>query len=889
MLRSSGPDTLTLPFSAIGPADLPIVGGKGANLGALASAGFPVPPGFCVTTAAYRRFLAQSGDLEPYFGALDALDGQDVEAARRAATEMRAALGALPLPAEVEERVLIALSASGADHPHAVRSSATAEDLPGASFAGQQDTYLNMLGEAAVLDAVRRCWISLFTDRAVLYRARNGFGHRAVSLSVVVQRMVAPEASGILFTADPVSGDRGIVSIDAGFGLGEALVSGLVSADLYKVHRRTGELHTLTVGDKAIAIWPRPEGGTWEERLSDERRRARVLDDAQVRELTRLGVAIEAHYGGKPQDVEWCLEGGKLYVVQARPITSLFPLPPPPDDGQAHVYLHFGHVQMMTDPMSPMGRDLWRIIIPFGRGPESLLSPALTEAGSRLFIDPTPLLRITPARRRFLPVLRHIYSPAAELLERWAERPELRSQERAHPEGATIRGALPFALRIAAGLVATFLWMPTEGKVQRFERRFDGVVERARERILAAPAGVARLDACVEVVGRMLPTLVPAIAPQVASGIVSLRRLEGWLAGRAAPEDLAALGRGLEGNVTTEMDQQVADLADLARGRPDLVALLRSRTPAQALVEAPQVEGGAAFVAAFRTFLQRWGMRGAAEIDIARPRWRDDPSLVMAAVLGNLAAAGEPGAHRARHRRQGEEASAAITRLQGAVSGGLSRWLVGRLARVARSGLALREHPKFTLIRVLDTVRATLLELGASLVAAGRLARAEDVFQLHLAELRAALQSHQDLRPLVADRLATLKLDAQKSPPLAMTSSGEILTVPLPADLPPGALSGVAASAGVVEGVARVVLDPAREVLHAGEILVAPFTDPGWTPLFVHAAGLITEVGGLMTHGSVVAREYGIPAVVSVAGATTTIRSGDRLRVDGTRGLVERL
>lgn len=888
------PVALVLPFAAIQRGDLPRVGGKGANLGELASAGFPVPPGFCVTTEAYHRFLAGIAELEARFAALDALSGEDVEAARQAATAMREALGRGPVPEEVRAAALSALAEAGVEAAYAVRSSATAEDLPGASFAGQQDTYLNIRGPEAVIDAIRRCWISLFTDRAVLYRARGGFGHRAVGLSVVVQRMVRPEASGILFTADPISGRRGILTIDAGFGLGEALVSGLVSADLYKVDRRSGALRDLKVGDKAIAIRPLPEGGTVQERLDEQTRHARVLSDAQVAELARVGAAIEAHYGGVPQDVEWCLEGGAVYIVQARPITSLFPLPRPPGDGHEHVYLHFGHVQMMTDPMSPMGRDIWRLLLPLGKArldwPESSV---VLDAASRLLLDATPVLRIPMARARLMQILGTIYAPAADLLRAWAARPEQRALEVRHPPGSVVRVLLPFLSRVVFRTIDAAFFASTEGRPERLTARLDALVEEFRRDLNAQGAGPARLRVAMTGLSELLPRVLPIFGPHLISAIVGQRWLERRLAGRADPEDLTALGRGLIGNVTTEMDLEVADLADLLRGRPELAAALQALPRGASVAPLASEPSGPEFLAAFDAFLKRYGMRAASEIDIARPRWRDDPGLVLGAVLGNLFAGGDPGAHRTRQRAQAERAEQAIPRLQRTVSGGLlgwwRRWLVGRLARVTRAGLALREHPKFAMIRILDQVRSLLLELAAPLVRAGRLSAPDDVFHLFLPELLEALEGGGDLRDLVRSRREAMARDAHLNPPLVMTSAGEILTPPLPKDLPPGAMAGVAASAGVVEGTAHVVRDPTREVLASGEILVAPFTDPGWTPLFVHAAGLVTEVGGLMTHGSVVAREYGIPAVVSVVGATTKIKTGDRLRVDGTRGIVELL
>src|SRR5262245_26516310 len=283
-------------FAALDKGDLPRVGGKGANLAELTQAGFPVPPGFCVTTQAFREFLSGAGDLTELFARLAALNPEDTEAVRRLGEEMRSRLRQAPIPDDVARPVEAAWRDAGTEHAYAVRSSATAEDLPGASFAGQQDTYLNVRGEAALLEKVRDCWVSLFTDRAIAYRQKNGFDHKKVFLSVVVQRMVRPEVSGILFTADPINGRRNVVSIDSGFGLGEALVSGLVSADLYHVDTDSGAVEKK-IAQKTMAIRPLPEGGTRHESLPEELQTTPSIDDERARELARLGRKIEAHYG----------------------------------------------------------------------------------------------------------------------------------------------------------------------------------------------------------------------------------------------------------------------------------------------------------------------------------------------------------------------------------------------------------------------------------------------------------------------------------------------------------------------------------------------------------------------------------------------------------------
>lgn len=885
-----------LGFDQISSSDLPRVGGKGANLGEMTRAGLPVPPGFCITTNAFDTFLTGCSSLQELYARLDALDSGDPAAARDLAGVTRAALESAPIPPAVAEAAVSALRRFGEDVAWAVRSSATAEDLPDASFAGQQDTYLNVRGEEAVLQAVRRCWASLFTERAVLYRARNGYGHRGVKLSVVVQRMVSPDVSGILFTADPVGGRRGTALIEAGFGLGEALVGGLINADLYRIDKATGDILEARVGDKAFAIRPRPEGGTSQEPLPEQTRRSRSLDDARLRELCALGARIERHYG-KPQDIEWCIEKAALYVVQTRPITSLYPLPEPaPEDGGLHAYVSFGHVQMMTDPMPPLALQLWRLLIPVAR-PRSHTrdgaaeSDCVTIAGSRLFLDMTPLLRRRIPRRGVIALLTRVYPEVGQGLKVLARRISFGRRGR-----ASARVIATFLVPVAVRLMARLLFRDPARLRTDADHFIDAWVSDVRARLRAAPTGPPRLRESMRIMASVFRDAFLDVASGVPVGLLAqalLHRLVKSGVVHATPEDLTALERGLPGNVTTEMDLAVGDLIDQARAHPSLLQLLRTHPAREALAEAPNVDGGAAFLEAWRRFLDLYGMRGPGEVDLSRPRYEDDPAPLISTILGSSDLGRAPGEHRARHMALAAEAEAATARIVAATRSGFAGRLraafVRRLVRVARAGLALREHPKFLLVRVMALVRQAVRDSGEMLQQRGSLDTADDVYLFRVEELLAALESASppDLRQLARERRARLQRDAQRSPPLVVSSDGEIPALAARDDLPAGALAGTAASAGVVEGLARVVRDPGGEVLHDGEILVAPHTDPGWTPLFVHAAGLVTEVGGLITHGSVVAREYGIPAVVSVANATHRIRTGQRIRVDGTRGFVQ--
>jgi phosphohistidine swiveling domain-containing protein len=888
---------LTLAFSEVGPDDLARVGGKGANLATLARAGVAVPPGFCVTTRAFDLFLESLPNADVRFAELEGLDGTSVDAARAAAEAMRAALDRLPIPDQVARAVVAAWSALGIEYPLAVRSSATAEDLPGASFAGQQDTYLNVRGETALLDAVRRCWISLFTDRAVLYRARNHFGHRTVKLSVVVQRLIDPDVSGILFTADPISGHRRIASIDAGFGLGEALVSGLITPDRYRVDRRSREVLLAQAGDKALAIRSEPGGGTRREQLDETERHTRTLDDGQVRALAEIADRIEAAFGGAPQDIEWCIAAGSIYVVQARPITSLFPIPQTaPSDEGFRVFLSFGHLQMMLDPMPRLALEVWRYFLPAGKNEAPswraapTLSPVMVPAGGRLYIDVTGVLRIARLRGPLLALLRRAYQALEQSLSALINRPDFHAGT-AHA-GRFARMALRTLGPVAVRLPGALLVHDPAAGAAAFHRALDdlpreiaGRVQRAAPRAERIRRCAAELNGIFRRIRRYLPSMIAGF-----TSLALLRRLaRGRWAYKVRP-DVDTLLRGLPGNVTTEMDLAVGDLTDLVRPHPELAMLLRSRPWEEVRAKLQQVQGGRELSGALDDFLSRYGNRGAGEIDLSRPRWRDDPTLLVRVMIGGLSA--EAGAHRKNHRAQVEAAEAAAARLIAAAGHGrwgpLRRRWVRRLVRVARFGMGLREHPKFVIVQTLGLIRSEVLGAGEELAGRGQLATAQDIWHLSFAEIAAALEdSKLDLNDRVAIRAEELSRDQAGKPPLVISSEGEIPAAADRLDLPPGALPGTPASAGVVEGTARVVTDPNRDVLGAGEILVAPFTDPGWTPLFVHAVGVVTEVGGMMTHGAVVAREYGIPAVVSVASAVERIRSGQRIRVDGTRGFVQ--
>ena len=870
--------SLVLPFEEIGPNDVAWVGGKGASLAALARAGLPVPPGLCVTTRAFREFVRHVPDLSDRLAELTG--AQEVCGHARA---VRQRLEATAIPTTLEAAIVEGWERLGVERGYAVRSSATAEDLPDASFAGQQDSFLNVVGRDALLEKVRACWASLFTERAVLYREQHGIRHADVAMSVVVQRMVLPEKSGVLFTADPITGHRKVTTIDAGFGLGEALVSGLISADLVKADTRSGKVTSLTVGDKLLAVLPVEGGGTVEQPLTEDRRRAQVLDGTEVEKLVDLGRRVEA-LQGSPQDIEWCIAGDEIFIVQARPITTLYPLLDPPfEDDSLHACFSVSHFQVMTDAMPPMATSLWRWLLPLGRMPgDPGPSPWTRSAGGRVYADVSAVVRRRPLRKVLLFVLtKGVDRLAALAIEQVSSRQEFERGPKVSPLNV-VRIFLP-----AMAAMWAWVWFRRpEGATDRVSSLLDQLETEMAQRVTCVDGISARLRVATDYVSTLIWRLLH-VPPMVISGLVAGRILR-----RLVPmtdDDFAALGRGLTGNVTTTMSLEVGDLADVVRRHPGLADALRQGDGTLDTLIA--LDGGAELRASLGAFLAQYGMRCGSEIDISRPRWRDDPSALLRTIAGALQA--EAGHHRRRYRGLVEQAERAIERVLETAGRGPLGWLrrplARRLMRVHRHMLPLREHPKYMLVRAFDQVRRLVLQGGAELVDAGRLDRVDDVWFLELQELPEVLDhAAHDVRPLIRSRRDAHARHQTLTPPRLLTSDGESPVVALPTeDLPDGALSGSPVSAGEIVGTARVITDPTRQVLHKGEILVAPFTDPGWTPLFINASGLVMEVGGLMTHGSVVAREYGIPAVVSVVDATNKIRTGQRIKVQGDAGYVQ--
>ncbi len=843
-----------------------VVGGKGAHLGELSRIeGIRVPAGFCVTTDAFRRIKAEAPSIDERLDRLTGLNADDREPIRSLSTELRQTLQGITMPDDLAAAITGALVRLDEKAAYAVRSSATAEDLPTASFAGQLDTYLNVVGPAAILEQVGRCWASLFTERAVTYRMRNGFDHRNTLMAVIVQQMVFPQVAGILFTADPVSANRKVSSVEAIFGLGEALVSGLVSGDVYRV--RDGEVVAKAIASKQLAIHASPAGGTREQAIEPERQGQAALTDAQVVRLARLGRRIEAHFG-RPQDIEWCLVDDGFHIVQSRPITTLFPVPASADQ-ENHVYVSVGHQQMMTDPMKPLGLSMWQLTTP----------RPMCEAGGRLFVDVTRALGSPTTRAGLLEAFGRSDPLIRDALETILERNNFVRSLPDEGTSGTVEG-MPAPIETDPAIVAELI-----------DRNQDSIATVKRD--IRTKSGSALLDFILVDIAELKRMLFDPRSHQVFTTAMEATRwlneqLEAWLGEKNAADTLT---RSVPHNITSEMGMALLDLADVIRPKTDVVAFLQQVENDDFLDELVKLAGGREARDAIRAFLDTYGMRCVGEIDITTPRWGERPTKVLPILLANVKNF-EPGAGDRLFEQGRQEAwnkeQELLQRLRALPEGERKAEEVKQKIDRVRTFIGYREYPKYGMVSRYFVYKLALLDEAQRLVQAHLLREKDDIFFLTFQELRDVVRTSQVDDRLIQRRKSAFSSYQALAPPRVLTSEGEVVSGAYRRDdVPAGALAGLPVSAGTVEGRARVILDMADADLDAGDILVTAYTDPSWTPLFVAIRGLVTEVGGLMTHGAVIAREYGLPAVVGVEHATWLIRDGQRIRLHGTDGYIE--
>jgi len=857
-----------LPLEDVRAADAGSAGGKAANLGEMARSGFPVPPGFVVLSHAGHAFFEALGVA----GALAGLQNlPPAGLASRCSALQRRIVDAevqAPLADAIREAHARLMAACGADTTCVVRSSATAEDLPGASFAGQHGTYY-YVDAGRLLEMIRHCWASLWSREAVSYRSTHGIPHESVRMAVVVQEMVRADVSGVAFTANPVTGERAEVVIESSFGMGAAIVDGRVTPDRYVVARDGLGLRERRIAHKRLMVPTRLPDERAERLVAvpHEKQRSETLGAEQIRTVARWALRCEERFGA-PQDVEWAIAGDRFHLFQSRPITTLGR-----EEGATAVkgkwVLFKAVAENFTDPITPLTADLLSV----------LFGPGLRFIGGRLYMNLELLAPLVPF--------------------------EMSDETLADALYLTARTAAPLRLslrKLPLALLAGLLFHLSVGVLLARTRAMPDGFMAAYRSLCRRVGDDATLDA-VQALQRVtvLPRLLDPLGHMAMMVNVSSLRFAPWMAALKhmlmrwvpglRPDAVAVLCSGSEGVLSAEMGRGIGVLASEARREAAARDILLRHEPGEALAQLRRDPGARGFVERLDAFLAVHGHRAIKEFEIRTARWEEDPAPVLGMVRNYLLVDKDEGVREQKGARERRELEAEVRRalevrpLERRLR---LRWrLVHLAARRARYYLKLRENSRFYHIMAIGLLRKRVLAIEAELRGRGSLKCKDDVFFLRwneVAALRAGALGWTD----VEDRIRQRRLEhvrlAKVTPPRTI---GIERSDPVAAAPALDRLEGQSASPGRYEGVARVILDPSVDLtLRPGEVLVAPYTDPAWTPLFLVAGAAVVEVGSYLSHAGTVAREYGLPCVVDVPDCTRRIPSGARVQVDGGAGVV---
>jgi rifampicin phosphotransferase len=866
--------TYTAWFNEIRKDDIALAGGKGANLGELSHAGLPVPPGFVLTTKGYDAFVETSGIKGEVVALASVPRAEDPVSFEAASARIGALFSRGELPGELADEVRAAYGrvAWDGEMSVAVRSSATAEDLAGASFAGQQETFLNVRGAEALTEAVKRCWASLWTARAMAYRRRQGLAPETVSLAVVVQRMVEAEAAGVMFTANPANGRRDQAAISAAWGLGESVVSGSVTPDSMVVEKENGRVISRETSDKKV-MTVYTESGTEERPVPEARRQEEVLDDELAAQLVRYGARIEELYG-TPQDIEWALSDGELFILQARPITALpEPMADPPTDWSVletgGMYARASIVEQMPDPLSPLFADL--------------IEGAVVRSLRKFMNELLGAQVLREDDLGFTTVNGYAYY-----------RYRLAAMGR-------ILAKSPAALRLMLG--------SGEGSgVKRWREysrpRYARTVERWEAKPPEALPASILLEGARELLdaGTEYYTSVQTIIPLAATSEILFTAFYDRLVRRGGDPPAQTFLLGFD-STPILAEKSLYDLGTWSREHSDLTRALAGTPSEQSLdllnaQEPPAgVDEGAwhEWRSRFQAHLDRYG-HTVYNLDFVNPVPADDPAPLFDTLKFYLRGEGQNPHERQRRTAERREAATGevLERLDTP-----RRNLFVRLLEWTQDVAPVREDALADVGLAWPVMRRMLLELGRRLFEAGAVDRPADVFWLsrdEVEKMAASLDAGETRLGSLSDAVAQRKIlwrgQRLVTPPQLLPKDSWFMVfeslMPAGSEEQTGdTIKGVAASGGQVTAPARVLSGPEDfGQMRAGEVLVAAITTPAWTSLFAMASAVVTDVGGPLSHGSIVAREYGIPAVLGTAVATRRIRSGQNVRVDGDAGTV---
>ncbi|MGZ4001437.1 MAG: phosphoenolpyruvate synthase, partial [Mucilaginibacter sp.] len=703
---------------------------------------------------------------------------------------------------------------------------------------------------------------------------QNGFDHRKVQVAVVVQQMVFSQAAGILFTADPLTSNRKVLSIDASFGLGEAMVSGVVTPDNYKICH--GKITDKKIATKKLGVFALKDGGTKEQAIEPDHQTRQTLTDEQILQLERIGRSIEKHFGC-PQDVEWCLAEDKFNIVQSRPITTLYPIPEARDQ-ENQVYISVGHQQMMTDAMKPLGLSLWQL---------TAFRP-MFKAGGRLFVDVTPQLASPASRKMIIDVMGEHDPLIKDALMAITERGDF---IKSSPDDQSALGTIKSSTgKSSADILAQIENNPAI--VSHLIKRSETSVKELKRNI-ETRTGADLFDFILEDIQQLKTSLTEpqnrgAIMVAIDASIWLNENMKNWLGEKNAADTLS---HSASNNITSEMGRDLLDVADMIRPYPEVIDYFQHIKNDDFLNELIKLNGGQETRDAICTYLNKYGIRCGGEIDITKTRWSEKPAILVPMILSNVKNF-EPHASEREFDQVPQEAlkkeKDILDRLSQLPNGEQKAKETKEMISLMRNFIGYREYPKYGIVSHSFVYKQALMQEAEKLMQTNVICEKEDVFYLTFEELREVVHTRKIDYQIINQRKNEHELFKKLTPPRVITSDGEIIAGKYKQeDLPIGSLVGLAVSSGIIEGRARVILNMEDAHLADGDILVTSFTDPSWTPLFVSLEGLVTEVGGLMTHGAVIAREYGLPAVVGVENATRLIKNGQRIRVNGTDGYVE--
>jgi phosphohistidine swiveling domain-containing protein len=865
------------------------VGAKALSLARMNRFGLPVPPGFCVTAAAYREHLKTYNLVTRIESTIAQLSDASHADKKSTLSELRKFIIDAPLEDTLRQQI---------EHQHkslntkfvAVRSSATAEDLPGHSFAGQYDTFLNVTDPKECIEAVKKCWASLWTQRAFDYRQNNGFDHTAVNMAVIVQSLIAADVSGVLFTADPRYGPSGNIVIESCFGLGQALVSGKVTPDRFVFHRKKLWPLFHAVSEKKIECVIDRDGSVTERQLTGEKSITPSLGKKHIKKLAKLARKIEAGFGS-PQDIEWAVSKGKIFLLQSRPITAF---PPERSWEDRQIWSNNPSKEVMPDVVTPgmfsmlletMGEGFFEPVFRMlccDRGDH----PVYSLIAGRIYFN----ANIWGAVFRFLPGGRSVDFMEGVGGHKGMQEMAVRLRTVPDQDLPDIKfSLLRFILKMPLIIIGSLLNTPKKGRriikwISAQNQKWSDldVSDLSPEQIVTSCKQL-RMD-----VRQLLNHFLYLLSMLVAFPLLHLV-CEKWLDDDGTTANSLVAGAGDMIDAVAGLDLwRLALAADAAPQVRDLV--LSDAEWSEVEPELAQFDSGKEFLKTWNGFMQRHGHHCRAELEIYTPRWAETPDYILNLVRNYIAQIGKidpvkNAENLAQQRRQLEQ------QCRKKLKNPIKRMIFNHLLNRSQKGSVFRENVKSEVIKLIVSLRKMLLALGKKLADKGVIKNQDDVFFLRLEELEPVAQDKADfdIQQAITDRRTEYDKNSLISPPDVIFGKFDPdKFIPESVDTDVETLTGVPVSPGVVTGNARVILraDADRQVL-AGEILVAPFTDPGWTPYFVTASAIVMDQGGILSHGSIVAREYGIPAVVNVGFATQIIKTGQTIEVDGNRGTIK--